>query len=481
MLLIVPVSVMAQSPTAISFVKTGSPNPVPAGANVTFVITMSLSGQSVAGVDFSDPVPTSTVFASLAPDPHFTCANDPQSNAVACQSNTSASNPLPPGTYTFTLVLQVDAATPPGTQITNDIGDVVIFTTSLVPVTRVPGIVLVGAAVPTSTATATPSPSTTATATPTGTSTATATPTGTSTATTTPSLSHTATATPTGTSTATTLPLATGTPTTPPRATSTATVPGTATSTPSATPTPTSSPTASRTATGTPTSTLTLTAPPSPTAAPSATAVVAPVVVAAAAPPSLSGLPGVPACTGPGETATVTGAASGEITCAGSAAARILALGPPDLAPASIPRLFIPTTVGVESFLCGPVAVRPPFSVTCNGATAGNPLEAGTVTVRVALASGGTRDLTGVVTGAGQRTLATMAGGNMSAPPLLPPLPLVAPPAPLAPPPARAPALDQGARPPGGEVPVIPEAASAPLLLAGLLGVTWLAARPRRR
>jgi hypothetical protein len=125
--------------------------------------------------------------------------------------------------------------------------------------------------------------------------------------------------------------------------------------------------------------------------------------------------------------------------------------------------------------------MRPPFSVTCNGTTAGNPLQEGTVTVRVALGSSGTRDLTGVVTSSRQRTLATVVGGGTLTPPLLPPLPLIVPPAPLAPPLARPPALDQRAGPQGIEVPVIPEATPAQLLLAGLLGVTWLAARPWRR
>jgi hypothetical protein len=38
---IAPASVRAQSPTSISFVKTGSPNPVAPGANVTFVIVLT--------------------------------------------------------------------------------------------------------------------------------------------------------------------------------------------------------------------------------------------------------------------------------------------------------------------------------------------------------------------------------------------------------------------------------------------------------
>jgi hypothetical protein len=40
-LLSAPASVRAQSPTSISFVNTGSPNPVAPGANVTFVIVLT--------------------------------------------------------------------------------------------------------------------------------------------------------------------------------------------------------------------------------------------------------------------------------------------------------------------------------------------------------------------------------------------------------------------------------------------------------
>jgi hypothetical protein len=60
--------------------------------------------------------------------------------------------------------------------------------------------------------------------------------------------------------------------------------------------------------------------------------------------------------------------------------------------------VFIPTTVGVESFGCTPVGTVAPFTAICTGTTRGDLLLGATVTVRFPLVGGGTQAVVGTVT-----------------------------------------------------------------------------------
>lgn len=214
-----------------------------------------------------------------------------------------------------------------------------------------------------------------------------------------------------------------------------------------------------------------------------------PVVPPGVNPPPLSGQAGVPAASAIGQIVTVRGAVSGTFRVVGSMSYTLLATGPAGTVVGGIPAVFIPTTAGVESVACGAVSVA--LQTTCTGTTSGNVLQGATITVRIALAGGGTANVVGVASGPGPGTAAAPGapagapglGLGLTvappAPPLLPALPAASlPPAPLPllPPPPLALA---GAPPLPAEVPLIPEADSAGLLAAGLGLVGGLAALRR--
>jgi hypothetical protein len=191
--------------------------------------------------------------------------------------------------------------------------------------------------------------------------------------------------------------------------------------------------------------------------------------------PATSGEAGV-ACAGQvGETCAITGGTAGTWTKTGSGTLRLTATGPAGTAPGGLPRVFVPTTRGVESASCAPLPTLPPFTTTCTGTTVGDVLQRAIITVRFPLVGGGTADVTGVLMG----PAATGPGAGplvvgMPAPPLLPPPPPVPPlsapllPAPLVP---LAPPFAPSAGAPRPEVPIIPEADSAALVLAGILAL----------
>jgi uncharacterized repeat protein (TIGR01451 family) len=308
----------------------------------------------------------------------------------------------------------------------------------------------------------------TSTATPTPTRTATPTPTRTSTPT------NTATATPTSTATLTVTPSSTPTGTLQPSPTSTNTVLPTSTAMSAATRT--------STATATPTSTAAATITPSPSA-PTATVTPTLSVVSTTlnVPPS-SGQPntvctavigGVCIISGPNEQGTWTKTGSGTFMVTGT--------GPAGTVVGGLPAIFLPTTVGVEGFPCGPVT--PSLQTTCTGTTRTDLILGAIVTVRFPLLGGGTADVTGTVTGPGVLAPSPPAPLPTAVslvvvpppPPLLPPLPPLPPPAPLLPPPALAPLAAPV------EVPVIPEAASGLLVASGLAALSGLALLLRRR
>jgi LPXTG-motif cell wall-anchored protein len=155
--------------------------------------------------------------------------------------------------------------------------------------------------------------------------------------------------------------------------------------------------------------------------------------------------------------------------------------GPAGTVVGGLPAIFLPTTVGVEGFPCGPVT--PSLQTTCTGTTRTDLILGAIVTVRFPLLGGGTADVTGTVTGPGVLAPSPPAPLPTAVslvvvpppPPLLPPLPPLPPPAPLLPPPALAPLAAPV------EVPVIPEAASGLLVASGLAALSGLALLLRRR
>jgi len=107
------------SPQAdLSVTKVDTPDPVTAGFNITYTITVNNAGPSnAASASLSDPLPAGTTFVSLAAPGGWTCtalsvgSNDP----VGCFADTS----LAPGSAVFTLVVAVAPTVAAGTVISN--------------------------------------------------------------------------------------------------------------------------------------------------------------------------------------------------------------------------------------------------------------------------------------------------------------------------------------------------------------------------
>jgi uncharacterized repeat protein (TIGR01451 family) len=102
---------------SISIDKKGSPNPIAAGADITYTLTISSEGPSDAlSVTVNDPLPAGTTFASLASPAGWSCTT-PAANgtgSVNCSLPT-----FPPGSDVFTLVLHTDSSLPDGSTISN--------------------------------------------------------------------------------------------------------------------------------------------------------------------------------------------------------------------------------------------------------------------------------------------------------------------------------------------------------------------------
>ncbi|HEV8238303.1 MAG TPA: ExeM/NucH family extracellular endonuclease [Thermoanaerobaculia bacterium] len=98
--------------TDLAIGKTASPDPVPAGTNVTFTITITNNGPNAAiNALWNDPLPSPLTFVSLSPQAGWTCNTPP----VGTNGTVSCTNPsMAVGNVVFTLVAQVPPATPPG-------------------------------------------------------------------------------------------------------------------------------------------------------------------------------------------------------------------------------------------------------------------------------------------------------------------------------------------------------------------------------
>jgi uncharacterized repeat protein (TIGR01451 family) len=96
--------------------KTDSPDPVNAGSNLAYQITLTNSGPSnAASAVFTDTLPTGTTFVSLSTTGPWTCTTP----AVGATGTITCNNPSYGGVDFFNLVVNVSQFVPAGTVLTN--------------------------------------------------------------------------------------------------------------------------------------------------------------------------------------------------------------------------------------------------------------------------------------------------------------------------------------------------------------------------
>jgi len=94
---------------------TATPNPVAAGANITYTQTITNSGPSDAtSVVFTETVPANTTLQLITPPAGWNCSNPGPTGTLIC----SVAD-MPPGTAVFTVVVNVNTGTANGTVITD--------------------------------------------------------------------------------------------------------------------------------------------------------------------------------------------------------------------------------------------------------------------------------------------------------------------------------------------------------------------------
>jgi len=101
----------------MSITKTDAPDPVAAGGNITYTITVANAGPSNAqSASWNDTLPIGTTFVSMTSAAGWTCTAPPvgSSGSVTCSIGS-----LAVGNAAFTVVVATDAATPNGTTISN--------------------------------------------------------------------------------------------------------------------------------------------------------------------------------------------------------------------------------------------------------------------------------------------------------------------------------------------------------------------------
>ncbi len=115
--LLLPAVPAAGATADLSIAMLDSPDPVVAGSNITYTISVTNAGPNAASSSaLSDTTPAGTTFVSVTPGAGWTCPPLP----VGGTGTQMCTNPsVPVGTSTITLVLNVSAATPNGTIITN--------------------------------------------------------------------------------------------------------------------------------------------------------------------------------------------------------------------------------------------------------------------------------------------------------------------------------------------------------------------------
>jgi uncharacterized repeat protein (TIGR01451 family) len=103
----------------LSVMKTDSPDPVTAGGNVTYTITVqNLGPQSASNVSLTDAVPPNTNFVSAAAPAGWTTTTPPVGGTGTITA-TRAVLTVADGAQVFTVVVQVNPGTPEGTSWAN--------------------------------------------------------------------------------------------------------------------------------------------------------------------------------------------------------------------------------------------------------------------------------------------------------------------------------------------------------------------------
>ncbi len=103
--------------TDLSITKTDSPDPVIAGANLTYAITVTNNGSATAtNATMSDPLPSGTTFQSITTPPGWTCTTP----AVGSNGTVSCTNPsFAVGSANFTVVVRVAPTTANNSSLSN--------------------------------------------------------------------------------------------------------------------------------------------------------------------------------------------------------------------------------------------------------------------------------------------------------------------------------------------------------------------------
>jgi uncharacterized repeat protein (TIGR01451 family) len=112
-----PVTLGLFSVADLVVTKTDSPDPVNAGTNLTYTITVTNNGPDAAATaSWSDPLPAGTLFASMPAVAGWTCSLPP----VGTNGTVSCSRPsFAVGSSVFTLTVAVDPSVAAGTVLTN--------------------------------------------------------------------------------------------------------------------------------------------------------------------------------------------------------------------------------------------------------------------------------------------------------------------------------------------------------------------------
>ncbi|MGH7744497.1 MAG: hypothetical protein ACREQ5_06705 [Candidatus Dormibacteria bacterium] len=112
----VVVATAGQADLAVT--KAGSPNPVLAGNNISYTITVQNNGPATAtGITLTDTLPASATFVSDTPLPGGWACAPPSGGVLTCTNPSMAANTA----STFRLVLTVVAMTTSGTTVTNSV------------------------------------------------------------------------------------------------------------------------------------------------------------------------------------------------------------------------------------------------------------------------------------------------------------------------------------------------------------------------
>jgi uncharacterized repeat protein (TIGR01451 family) len=103
----------------LSVTKNDSPDPVLAGQNITYSLTVRNNGpSSAASASLSDPIPANTTFQAVTPAPGWACSA-PAVGGTGTVTCTRASVPAV-STHNFTIVVQVNPGTAVNTVIANN-------------------------------------------------------------------------------------------------------------------------------------------------------------------------------------------------------------------------------------------------------------------------------------------------------------------------------------------------------------------------